>query len=699
MKQKIFNIHLYFDALKQLRIIGITGTVILTIAAVIMAIGTFLSNQNYPSDSISPDVVNLLNMHMLLVLCFLLIAPLLSLYLFSFMNNRNASDFYHSIPHKRSCLFLSFFAAIVTWLLFIIVFSSLISIIASLFLNDYYILNTASIFSTMFNVFAGSVFVAACVSAAMCITGTLFNNIIVTAMIIFVPRLITSVMLYTVSSSLPLVSTNNFIPFLDVKYNVVTGFLFQAVGLGSSSGALSSLTSFSSGLYTLIAGIVITLCAMLLFVYRKSESAGFSAPNRALQSAFRIILALIVCLIPIYMIFENYASGIELTSQTIFEYAIFYVIAVIVYFVYELITTRKWKNLLRAVPGLIILALLNLAVAGGMLGIFRNVINFTPDASEIKSIRLVSDSRNYGYDPMEYFNHATEKIEITNSTINEIVSKSLASASEKIDVSLADYRNEFYNSTTRTVAIRTGNRIHYRNIILSEKDSDQIASELAKIEEYKNIYSQLPEIGVNHTSVTLANNQKIPSSSVEKIYDALREDFADMDFQDLYHLINQPNYEPAGSLDTLVLTSTLGLNISSAEIVISPLYKKAASVYIQESTKFINTQEERLLSIFESSDKKDLSIELIPLNFEENLDGNYYSVNDLSQLDRDLLNDMAAFISSPSDHLPDMNAPLLRISIWAYDYEDYTSDNYYFYRQIGTETEKEMITSFLEEIK
>jgi ABC-2 type transport system permease protein len=187
-RKQIFSFRLYKDAIRQLRIIGLTATVLLTLEAVIIPIGYYLSyksnlkyNMNY-----SASIVSFMEVHPLVVLSFIILAPLLTLYLFSFLNKRNSSDFYHSIPHSRTCLFLSYFSSIVTWIIIVMGISSIVSLIMSEALRESFILNMATVPLTLFNIFAGSLFVAACIAVAMCITGTTFNNIIVSGMIIFV---------------------------------------------------------------------------------------------------------------------------------------------------------------------------------------------------------------------------------------------------------------------------------------------------------------------------------------------------------------------------------------------------------------------------------------------------------------------------------------------------------------------------------
>lgn len=132
MKKSWFSFRLYQEGLRQLRLIGIMGMVILGLEAILIPVGRVVSlrqMEHYAEGGrVSKELLNFPEMHPLLVLCFCVLAPLMVLYLFHFLNKRNASDFYHAIPETRLCLFISFFAAVVTWILAIIVVTSFISV-------------------------------------------------------------------------------------------------------------------------------------------------------------------------------------------------------------------------------------------------------------------------------------------------------------------------------------------------------------------------------------------------------------------------------------------------------------------------------------------------------------------------------------------------------------------------------------------
>ncbi|MBQ9963836.1 MAG: hypothetical protein IJP14_01815 [Clostridia bacterium] len=226
MKKRFFSPRLYLDGIKQLRIIGILSTVALTFIGVITPFMRYLDTLDDVITEFTANSVNYLEMNLPIFLLFCAIAPLMTLYLFSFLNKRDSSDFYHSIPETRQCIFLSFFSAIVTWLLFITVASGTVITLSYAVLPHLYTVNLSSVFLVSFNAFSGALLIAASVAIAMSVTGTVFSNVLVSLLLIFLPRMLIHIAVIAVSDALPLVHDLSFASVLNYEYNVPVGFVF-----------------------------------------------------------------------------------------------------------------------------------------------------------------------------------------------------------------------------------------------------------------------------------------------------------------------------------------------------------------------------------------------------------------------------------------------------------------------------------------
>ena len=132
MKKRFFDVGLYLDGLRQLRIIGVMMFVILELEAILMPLGQYINILQRQGNGdlfyAGIGVVNFSGMHPLLLLSFTVFAPVMVLYLFSFLNKRSSSDFYHALPNTRVSLFFSFFAAVITWVTAACVISSMTSV-------------------------------------------------------------------------------------------------------------------------------------------------------------------------------------------------------------------------------------------------------------------------------------------------------------------------------------------------------------------------------------------------------------------------------------------------------------------------------------------------------------------------------------------------------------------------------------------
>ena len=533
---RFFNPRLYLDGLKQLRLIGIVAFVILELEAVLVPLGHYITIRQNPNYYLSFDMptgyviststIGFTEMHPLLVLCFVLFAPIMVLYLYSFLNKRSSSDFYHSLPCSRVCLYLSFMAAVITWIAAIILISSATSLLGFALLHEYFTINLTSVWTMLFNTFAACLYVSAAVSLAMCLSGTLFTNLVVSFLLLFMPRILITIFTTSLSNAVHILSSDHFLPPLDSKYNIVTNLVF-GVFTGRSS---ETFTYLPGGVYTLCLGLVFTALAAWAFHRRKSEAAGQSAPNRALQMVYRVLLGLIVCLYPCMAIFEAIIHGTRLDGDDLFEYAVLYIAAIVVCFVYELITTRKWRNLVRVLPSLGVLAVLNVLIIGGLAGGYYSALSFHPDAEDIIYVRMVDKGNNY-------FGAQLGTIELDDPVIRETVANRLQDHTDRLRKNPNSNFYDYYEQL-QTVAIHTRGRTVYRRLAFTTADQRHIWEQLMQNEKVQRLYTTLPQLGSNATSVRVGN---LSSSQAEEVYASFQREMEAMNFHDWYAYVRRYN--------------------------------------------------------------------------------------------------------------------------------------------------------------
>ncbi|MCI6686291.1 MAG: hypothetical protein MR484_07345, partial [Ruminococcus sp.] len=112
INKKPFSVGLYIEGLRQLRIVGILGAILLFCSSAIITISNALSTQRqmelYQDSSIVLASLSALEVAPLLLLLFSVFAPVMTLWLFHFMNKRNSSDFLFAIPQTRMALYCSY---------------------------------------------------------------------------------------------------------------------------------------------------------------------------------------------------------------------------------------------------------------------------------------------------------------------------------------------------------------------------------------------------------------------------------------------------------------------------------------------------------------------------------------------------------------------------------------------------------------
>lgn len=614
MKKTWFDARLYREGLRQLRVIGILSFVVMALGAILVPVGEAISYSSQiavqtaqAGAEFNPEIMTLMRAHPLLMLGFPVLAPIMSLYLFHFLDRRSSSDFYHVIPQTRNCLFLSLTAALLTWLFVILWGSAAICLITCKLLGKYLVLTTASVPALVFTMTAASLLVAASVLLAVSITGTLFTNIVVSLLVIFLPRAVMLVMSICLSSAMPYVSDTHLFPLMDYSWNVITGIMF-----GWFTGVSGQVIySYSAGAYTLILAVLYGILARFMFVRRKSEAAGQAAPSRKMQAVFRLAVSMTICLIPIGIVFSLITNE-DVTGSSLFGVAVLYLIAVMVYFVYELIATRKLRNLAAAVPGLGILAALNVVFIFGMFGIYRYTESQQPAPDEISYVTLQAGANSaiaaysYSYDSSEvdYFDAYLEEIRLDSPEVRKLVSERL---SETIRYYTDGYEGGIggllgsNNIGVQLVAIKNGGRTLYRNIFLTEADRKLIMEEYKEKEEVRQLFGSLPEN--DRKTTTVRSIDRLTNAAAGRVYAVLREEAAQTEFDEWYALVQGMENEGEATIVGRVMMQTYKDNqLLTCTLPVSTKMPRTFAQYVKE---YQAVNQEDLGSIAERLKKQD----------------------------------------------------------------------------------------------
>ncbi len=575
MKTTYFSPRLYADGVRQLRLMGILFTAIIGFSVVSEPLATY--TMMLDTSFFEVQHLNYYEMNPSIILSFCLVAPLLTLNLFSFLNQRESSDFYHALPTTRTCLFFSFFAAVMTWVLIFIGATTVLSVGCHALFPQLYAINYSSVLLTCFNCLTGSLLIAASVAIAMSITGTAATNVLISLLLIFLPRLLLVLMLSAVADAFPLVAGLDFLPLLSTHYNVPTGFV---MGVFSES-PLAAITDWKSGVYTLVLGLLYTVFAVLLFNRRKSESASHAAPNRYFQGLYRFLVGFSISFIVTLSLWSDIRYGYTAPSDLI-GWIILYAFAIIAMLVYELLCTRRFKGLLRrsAVTVLLLVAA-NAVVLGLVVGVQNLLQSYAPSAKEITSVRIISVNDEYSYGETDYFADKTKDVRLTDPAILEMVSQRLGDSLELLEKSEHKYYAEQVGNSSLVVSIKSGGVSHLRRIIVYDEDIALLSSSLTENRDFQDIYLDLPDNYVSisddvATSFYLSNDK-----NGDALYSALQSEVKELGFETWYTLLNVREVYDTAPLITLHVSVPSGFDWTSFRVPLYPsLLPKTCAAYI-----------------------------------------------------------------------------------------------------------------------
>jgi len=144
-----------------------------------------------------------------------------------------------------------------------------------------------------------------------------------------------------------------------------------------------------SFVYMFVLAVTYIALGYIAFKHRKSESATKSAPSKLLHHVYRCLITL-----PIMLLCISTYVGVE-------EIVVCLVVALVVYFLYEIITTKKLRNLAKTIPAFLILTALCIvfAVTAGITGCVMT--SHVPKVSSIESVVIQPNSRYDEY-PQSY---------------------------------------------------------------------------------------------------------------------------------------------------------------------------------------------------------------------------------------------------------------------------------------------------------
>lgn len=562
----MFNVKLYKDMFKQLRLAGIIFSAIALVSSVIVPILAFVDtlkrrDEDYSRFNLAPPISQITPLLFVMIFVAGLVLVLMA---FSFLNKRSSSDYYHSLPNTRICTYLSVLAAVLSWIAIIVIPTVLIT--SGVYFALGFPFNPLFIGYMIATFLSSTCLVAAVTAVAMSITGTVISNLVVAGLIGFLPRIIFLAITICITAAAPMASASS-MGLLDISYNLPVAFGGLLMGI-SSDFSLSELMVFNGGIiYTAILAVIYFVIAGVLFHFRKSESADKNAPSKTLQHIYRCAVAIPFLLPVIFIIFSD--------NPQVAPAVICSLGSILAYFAYEIITTRKLKKMLKAAPMYLAVVFAACAIGGVSYFVSQGILSKTPTANEIESMQVWTESYSY---PESYGSFCTKSVVYTEGEMKEIFADQLLTSVQLRKDKQSLYGGERYQKNVK-MKLTNGSTIQ-RSLYFNKPDTEKIEELQIKNADYMKLARKIPQ----QNEISSISVYPLNKTQSEELFNLYRQEIESISDEDYYRLVQNSHYnsfDGAGQVSAIEVLSNVGGKQYNDYYPINDITPKTKDFYIK----------------------------------------------------------------------------------------------------------------------
>lgn len=609
-RNKFFSPALMLEGIKQTKVIGICFAII---SILVSCAFPFVKIMEYSANHWNSEVIMDLGSFSMPIFAVQYLMPIVMIFvLFNFMNSRKASDFYHSIPLSKTCIYITYTVVSLLWSLAVILISTFLSYTFYAFAPEV-IVNSEFIWTTIISSFILAMLITAITLVAKGLSGTLFTNIIITLIIMFLPRII--ILLYTTA-------VNDSVRITDVSFmsltDIYNNIIFAPFSVMSSTLEQKTLpiSNASTLWYSAILAIIYFVIGFFINKFRKSESAGKSAAYKGVQPVVRILLGSI----PLLLISFNLACGLNVSVEF---WLIGIVVSLLAYFLYELITTKNAKKLLTAIPFYLIAIFVNAIFVVICVGERNFILNDIPEPSEISSVSISNYNYYSSYVDDNYYKYKTENVKFDDK---EMIKYLQASLVENVEQVKKDDLDKFFDGNYLLYDVIfhcSSGRDIKRNIYVNIKsynngNSLSLDSYINKNKDYMNAIQNLPT-DKELRSIKIDNSKMdFSKDELNELWKIYKEEFnsaSDKNKAILSYRDNSDDYNTDNLNDTtnIVVTGYVGINNFSQHYLVN------ADITPKTYSKFINKAMSKLIkdNIIDTVKKNESDAAYFRLDFSD----------------------------------------------------------------------------------
>ncbi|MBR3382187.1 MAG: hypothetical protein IKG85_04035 [Clostridia bacterium] len=415
---------------------------------------------------------------------------------YGWLNKRSNSDFYHSLPVTRSAMYFSTSCAVLLWMFIGILGFAVLRALVSLVTGTPF--NYLLFLCVVINMLIASVEVVGAVSISCALSGTRFLSLFGAAIVLFMPRLLLTVLslfIDGIQNGTLIVSKLSFL--FDPSYNIIGSPLsWMRLGMFNMIATDVDYANVSAMVYTLCYSLLLHAAACVLFVKRRSEAAGTNAAG----NGFRRIAAICIGM-PLLLVLGALILFDNLPPNAAFVGLLLIAISFVFFCLFSIICTKSGRKTLRDMPWFLVSigAAALLVLASRWIVRYAQSLELAPE--DIKGYYLVDSEDTAYYDIYtgargdDYTDVLTEDIKFTDEESRRIIA-------ERIDSDSVSASNAG-NSIRVRVDRKHGCDV-YRRIFLSTREYNKLVELRMLNERYAEICYEFPK-GVNYYAVDNLN--------------------------------------------------------------------------------------------------------------------------------------------------------------------------------------------------
>ncbi len=402
MKGKVFDVGLYWQGIKRLRVIGMALAILCISICVLVPSTRWSSGPSYVSgyavdvyldgeEVVLEDLtdweqekyyrqngVDLEKIDMKIervrdgtlivpVTVLSYCAPFLVLAMFDFLNKRKESDFYHAIPLRRSCVYTSLMAALLTWIFGIFIVSALSAALVWA-LCPFVTFSFGGLLMQLLYACLNAALLASFASVAVSLTGTSATSCVTALLVCGSWRFVLGVAYVCLNDMLDIMDPEAFLG----------GYLHPnwLLSVAMVGGEVRAAKVW----YAVIVTLLMFVLGGVLYVKRRSELAERSVPGRRVHILLRTLITLPLALLLTYMLLCDA------------EFSVFLILLVgtlLVFYLYELLTTKSARRMIKATPWLGAVIGLCLIFAGVMHTCVAIERNENTDEDRVAAVTMI----------------------------------------------------------------------------------------------------------------------------------------------------------------------------------------------------------------------------------------------------------------------------------------------------------------------